>query len=144
VIPQDQYGAGPVIQWDRGHWIPRGDPREGYAKGHLKFSLRGKKLGGDWNLVRVHPKAAERGDNWLLIKAADGAARARNERDILELFAQRPGLDRGRRLFDPGAAGGGGSDAPGLGRIRRHRQRGSFHPGQPTAQWLRLRSVASD
>jgi hypothetical protein len=73
VIPQDQYGAGPVIQWDRGHWIPRGDPREGYAKGHLKFSLRGKKLGGDWNLVRVHPKASERGDNWLLIKAADGA-----------------------------------------------------------------------
>jgi bifunctional non-homologous end joining protein LigD len=39
VIPQDQYGAGSVIEWDRGHWIPRGDPREGYAKGHLKFSL---------------------------------------------------------------------------------------------------------
>jgi hypothetical protein len=87
--------------------MPASKARETYAKGHLKFSLRGKKLGGDWNLVRVHPKAAERGDNWLLIKAADGAARARNERDILELFVQRPGLERGRRLFDPGSAGAG-------------------------------------
>jgi bifunctional non-homologous end joining protein LigD len=84
VIPQGQYGAGSVIEWDRGHWIPAGDPRKGYAKGHLKFSLRGEKLGGDWNLVRMHPKARERGDNWLLIKATDDAARADNERDILD------------------------------------------------------------
>jgi bifunctional non-homologous end joining protein LigD len=84
VIPQDQYGAGSVIVWDRGHWIPEGDPRKGYAKGHLKFSLRGEKLGGDWNLVRMHSKARERGDNWLLIKATDDAARAENERDILD------------------------------------------------------------
>jgi hypothetical protein len=56
----------------------------------------------------VHPKAGARSDNWLLIKAADDAARTRNKRDILDgLFAQRPRLDRGRRLFDPGAAGGG-------------------------------------
>ncbi|MDQ6703052.1 MAG: DNA ligase D, partial [Pseudomonadota bacterium] len=84
VIPQGQYGAGSVIVWDRGHWIPKVDPRKGYAKGHLKFSLRGEKLGGDWNLVRMHPKARERGDNWLLIKATDDAARAENGGDILD------------------------------------------------------------
>jgi bifunctional non-homologous end joining protein LigD len=84
VIPQGQYGAGAVIVWDRGHWIAEGDPRKGYAKGHLKFSLRGDKLGGDWNLVRMHPKPGKRGDNWLLIKAAGDAARARSERDILD------------------------------------------------------------
>jgi len=84
VIPQGQYGAGAVIVWDRGHWIAEGDPRKGYAKGHLKFSLRGDKLGGDWNLVRMHPKAGKRGDNWLLIKAAGDAARASSERDILD------------------------------------------------------------
>jgi bifunctional non-homologous end joining protein LigD len=84
VIPQGQYGAGSVILWDRGRWIPMGDPRKGYAKGHLKFSLRGEKIGGDWALVRMRPKPGERADNWLLIKAADDAARAKNERDILE------------------------------------------------------------
>jgi bifunctional non-homologous end joining protein LigD len=84
VIPQGLYGAGSVIVWDRGYWIPEGDPRKGYAKGHLKFSLRGEKLGGDWNLVRMHPNAGERGDNWLLIKAVGDAARPRNERDILD------------------------------------------------------------
>ncbi|MGH6839967.1 MAG: DNA ligase D, partial [Methylocella sp.] len=84
VIPQGEYGAGSVIVWDRGSWIPIGDPRKGYAKGHLKFSLRGEKLGGDWALVRMRPKMGERADNWLLIKAADDAARETNEPDILE------------------------------------------------------------
>ncbi|MGH6846995.1 MAG: DNA polymerase ligase N-terminal domain-containing protein, partial [Methylocella sp.] len=83
-IPQGQYGAGSVILWDRGCWIPIGDPRKGYAKGHLKFSLRGEKIGCDWALVRMRPKTGERADNWLLIKAADDAARGKNERDILE------------------------------------------------------------
>ena len=52
VIPAKQYGAGTVMLWDRGIWIPREDPREGYAKGKLKFELRGEKLQGGWNLVR--------------------------------------------------------------------------------------------
>src|SRR2546425_5328042 len=30
VIPQGQYGGGKVIVWDRGIWIPQGDPHEGY------------------------------------------------------------------------------------------------------------------
>jgi bifunctional non-homologous end joining protein LigD len=83
VIPQGEYGAGSVMLWDRGRWIPVGDPRKGYAKGHLKFSLRGEKLGGDWALVQMRPKRGERADNWLLIKAADDAARGKNEPDIL-------------------------------------------------------------
>src|SRR5437762_3077821 len=44
VIPQGQYGGGKVIVWDRGRWIPEGDPNEGYRKGHLKFRLEGVKL----------------------------------------------------------------------------------------------------
>ncbi|MGI8570965.1 MAG: DNA polymerase ligase N-terminal domain-containing protein [Methylocella sp.] len=84
VIPQGEYGAGSVIVWDRGRWIPLTDPRKGYAKGHLTFSLRGEKLGGDWALVQMRPKPGGRADNWLLIKAADDAARAKSEPDILE------------------------------------------------------------
>src|SRR5437867_4862386 len=37
VIPAGQYGAGAVIVWDRGVWIPEGDPRTGYRDGKLKF-----------------------------------------------------------------------------------------------------------
>src|SRR5512141_844982 len=46
VIPEKQYGAGPVALWDRGTWTPAGDPRRGYREGHLKFVLAGNKLRG--------------------------------------------------------------------------------------------------
>jgi bifunctional non-homologous end joining protein LigD len=74
VIPEGEYGGGPVIVWDRGRWTPRDVPGKGYAKGHLAFTLDGEKLRGGWSLVRM---ASSRGDgrNWLLIKADDEAAR---------------------------------------------------------------------
>ena len=34
-IPKGEYGGGTVMIWDRGRWIPEGDPHKGYAKGHL-------------------------------------------------------------------------------------------------------------
>src|SRR5687768_14170226 len=37
VIPPKQYGAGTVMVWDRGIWIPKGDPRSSYQQGRLKF-----------------------------------------------------------------------------------------------------------
>src|SRR2546428_13021271 len=37
VIPPKQYGAGTGMLWDRGSWIPVGDAKAGYAKGHPKF-----------------------------------------------------------------------------------------------------------
>src|ERR1700739_901167 len=52
VIPAKQYGAGTVMLWDRGTWIPKGDPKELLEKGRLKFDLHGEKLHGGWNLVR--------------------------------------------------------------------------------------------
>src|ERR1700756_1142111 len=33
-IPEGEYGGGTVMLWDRGSWIPDGDPHEGYAKGN--------------------------------------------------------------------------------------------------------------
>src|SRR6266850_764454 len=35
VIPEGNYGAGPVIVWDLGRWIPVEDPEEGLASGKL-------------------------------------------------------------------------------------------------------------
>lgn len=82
VIPAKQYGAGPVIVWDRGTWEPEGDPAAGLKKGHLRFELRGEKLHGAWHLVRLRPRAGEKRDNWLLIKSKDEFATTKG--DILE------------------------------------------------------------
>ena len=77
IIPAKQYGAGTVLLWDRGTWIPKGDPVAGYAKGHLKFELDGEKLKGGWTLVKTHGSkyGGKSGDKaWLLIKENDSFA----------------------------------------------------------------------
>ena len=84
VIPAGQYGAGTVIVWDRGDWIPAGDPRAGYRAGKLKFELRGEKLHGRWTLVRMHGHEDERQEPWLLIKEDDDEARPAAEYDVTE------------------------------------------------------------
>jgi bifunctional non-homologous end joining protein LigD len=83
MIPSGQYGAGAVIIWDRGKWVPQDDPAKGMAKGHLAFELKGEKLGGLWHLVRLRGRRGEKRENWLLMKAKDKAAS--EEGDILEL-----------------------------------------------------------
>src|SRR5215213_7796824 len=37
VIPEGEYGGGPMIVWDSGTWAPMGDPDEGLATGDFKF-----------------------------------------------------------------------------------------------------------
>ena len=68
VIPKGNYGAGAMIVWDRGTWIPVEDPNEGMKKGKLLFDLRGYKLRGRWTLVQTK---AGGGRHWLLIKERD-------------------------------------------------------------------------
>jgi bifunctional non-homologous end joining protein LigD len=67
IIPTGNYGAGGVIVWDRGEWVPLEDWREGLEKGKLLFELRGYKLHGKWTLVKI--KKSEK--DWLLIKERD-------------------------------------------------------------------------
>ena len=81
-IPKGSYGAGSVVIWDQGTWVPEGDAAAGMKKGHLSFELVGKKLKGSWHLVRLKPRDKEKRDNWLLIKAKDEFAT--DEGDILE------------------------------------------------------------
>jgi len=80
-IPEGHYGAGDVIVWDRGVWIPLEDPAKAYAKGKLKFELQGEKLSGIWNLVRTHMPGKK--ENWFLIKHQDSAARPQDDYDVL-------------------------------------------------------------
>jgi bifunctional non-homologous end joining protein LigD len=68
IIPEGNYGAGGVIVWDRGAWVPLEDPHDGMVKGKLLFDLKGYKLRGRWTLVKI-----KKGDKeWLLIKERDG------------------------------------------------------------------------
>jgi len=52
-IPKGQYGGGVVQLWDRGYWIPEGNPLERLKRGELKFTLQGERLQGGWVLVRM-------------------------------------------------------------------------------------------
>ena len=77
VIPPGNYGAGAVIVWDRGLWVPLNDYDEGFAKGKLLFELRGHKLRGKWTLVKI-----KRGkEEWLLIKERDAYASQQGTED---------------------------------------------------------------
>src|SRR5438132_13190468 len=67
IIPEGNYGAGTVIVWDRGVWVPLEDVREGFEKRKLLFELRGYKLRGRWTLIKLKKTEKE----WLLIKERD-------------------------------------------------------------------------
>jgi bifunctional non-homologous end joining protein LigD len=86
IIPEDNYGAGTVMVWDVGTWQPLspvavqgkylpGTEAEAVAmlaKGDLKFRLDGKKLKGDFALVKMKGRRpGSKGNEWLLIKKHD-------------------------------------------------------------------------
>ena len=73
VIPEGEYGAGPVIVWDRGTYENLRDEAMGEAldAGHASFWLEGQKLRGGWSLRRTG------GRQWLLVKRRDEEADAR-------------------------------------------------------------------
>lgn len=68
-IPEDEYGGGDVYIWDTGTWVPEIDPAAGFKKGHLEFTLKGKKLKGSWHLVRTRMQGSKY--QWLLMKSQD-------------------------------------------------------------------------
>jgi bifunctional non-homologous end joining protein LigD len=76
IIPDGNYGAGPVIVWDRGQWVPIEVEGDGLENGKLHFELRGVRLRGEWILVRTKAQGREGiasppGKEWLLIKKQD-------------------------------------------------------------------------
>ena len=68
-IPEGEYGAGEVFIWDNGYWEPMNDPEQGFKNGHIDFKLKGKKLRGNWSLIRT--SIGKDKNNWLLIKKKD-------------------------------------------------------------------------
>jgi bifunctional non-homologous end joining protein LigD len=76
-LPEGTYGAGEVIVWDTGEYVAEEEMKRGLKEGRLRFTLKGKKLKGEWTMVRLRrdPKS------WLLIKADDRYASS--EKDVL-------------------------------------------------------------
>lgn len=81
IIPEGNYGAGTVMVWDEGTYHPAGDHssraqeekvlRDGLARGRLSIELHGRKLRGQFALVRMNKGKA---NEWLLLKRDDADA----------------------------------------------------------------------
>ena len=101
-IPQGQYGAGRVIVWDKGTYMPtqngrqlkgpaqaRNEARQAFEQGKLTFVLHGHKLKGEWALVHMNRQ------NWLLIKHQDRYASAKQD-----ILSKKKSAKSGRTLDD--------------------------------------------
>ena len=96
VIPEGEYGGGPMIVWDTGTWAPMDDVEKSLRTGAFKFRLAGEKLNGGWMLTRLKPKPGEDENkkNWLLFKERDLASDT--SLDILE--ARPESVKSGKRI----------------------------------------------
>jgi bifunctional non-homologous end joining protein LigD len=90
-IPKGNYGAGNVILWDNGTYTVKDATSKedgekmliaGLQKGHISFILAGKKLKGEFSLVKLKGKQK---NAWLLIKKNDKYA---NNVDVLKKINQ--------------------------------------------------------
>lgn len=85
-IPEGNYGAGSVMVWDVGTWQPLSPVQVGgkyvptteaeaaamLSKGDLKFRLNGKRLKGDFALIKMRSRRpGTKGTEWLMIKKHD-------------------------------------------------------------------------
>ena len=88
IIPEGNYGAGTVIVWDQGTYTLTGNANRNKKEqekqllaelhsGSLHITLKGKKLKGEFVLVKSKNAKAE--NAWLLIKKSD---RYSSEKDI--------------------------------------------------------------
>jgi len=72
IIPKGNYGAGTVMVWDQGTYESlEGDPLQGYEKGKLTIVLHGKKLKGEFHLVRTKMGGETQ---WLMFRKRDADA----------------------------------------------------------------------
>jgi DNA ligase D-like protein (predicted 3'-phosphoesterase) len=94
VIGEGEYGAGPVIVWDRGDYrnLREESMEEALGLGHLSFWLEGEKLRGGWSLRRIG------GRRWLLVKRRDEEADARRN----PVSTQRESVVSGRTIEEVG------------------------------------------
>ncbi len=102
VLPEG-YGAGPVMIWDEGYYLPEIEiekgvrkiiedydegqhvMKEGLKKGELKFTLFGKKLQGSFALIKTKGFGGK--NAWLIIKHKDEFVQKGYDANSYELSA---------------------------------------------------------
>lgn len=84
IIPEDQYGGGTVIVWDRGSYENakeedddgnRPSVGDQLEDGHVTIRLHGEKISGGYALIRT--SGDDDDEQWLLVKMDDDEADAR-------------------------------------------------------------------
>ena len=82
-IPEDEYGGGTVLIWDRGTYKNLREEKEddnmsmqeSYEDGKIEIWLEGKKLRGGY--VLIHTKKNDKDNRWMLKKMKDDESDAR-------------------------------------------------------------------
>jgi bifunctional non-homologous end joining protein LigD len=94
IIPKGQYGGGTVMVWDIGTYeLMEGD----YYKGYLHFFLSGRKLKGEWQLIRGRSQQGDR-QIWFLGKISSSMRPLSKKKDDESALS-------GRTMEQIGAAG---------------------------------------
>lgn len=82
IIPEDEYGGGVVLVWDKGSFEPIIEDKEhdkslaqAIENGSLKFNLYGQKLKGGYALARIDKEK----DQWVIFKLDDKFADGRRK-----------------------------------------------------------------
>jgi len=81
IIPDGNYGAGTVMVWDTGTYENKDplDIKKGLENGKIHVTLSGKKLKGDYILV----KFKDSGKNWLIMKPSGNKKEKRDDKSAL-------------------------------------------------------------
>jgi bifunctional non-homologous end joining protein LigD len=127
-IPEGNYGAGTVMVWDVGTWQPLSPVQKDgkyvpgteaeadamLAKGDLKFRLNGKRLKGDFALIKMKGRRpGSKGNEWLMIKKHDDQVEEGYEIEAIDtsVLSKRTmeeiAGDAGSREWKSRPAGGG-------------------------------------
>ena len=69
-LAEGSYGAGEVRIWDNGEFETPADAADGLRKGKLVFTFYGRKLKGEFTLLKMWNQEK----NWLIIKSKDAFA----------------------------------------------------------------------
>jgi bifunctional non-homologous end joining protein LigD len=119
IIPEGNYGAGTVMVWDTGTYeLLGGEPLEALRSGKLHLRLRGKKLDGEWTLVRMKRTEDQDKAQWLLLKTGADispfSASAENQSVLSKRTFEQIAASRSRKVWqsDRQASSSAGPDLP--------------------------------
>lgn len=88
IIPRGEYGGGTVMVWDVGTYeVVDDQPVHALHRGKLHLRLKGKKLKGEWTLVRT--RSDEEKEHWLLMKTAESVEPISPKRDDESVLTHR-------------------------------------------------------